>query len=287
MYGIKAIKKYRTVYKNYINVMWSVYRKKEKIKVILRNGKTSKLNYIFAWFYSTLIFNKNINMDPLKLNDSNLIFSYKGKTITLLEPWGDLSAVFVNEEYQFLDVKNEIVIDVGANVGDSPIYFAISNAKKVIALEPYPYSYNIALENIKINNLEDKITLLNAGYGKNGITYVDPNFKNGTGSNLKQQIDGTKIKILSLKTLLDDYNIENGLLKMDCEGCEYNILNEDNDTLRKFKRIQIEYHYGYEKIKKKLEEVGFNIKYTKPRKSYNQDVNKTMEVGYIFGELII
>ena len=34
----------------------------------------------------------------------------------------------------------------------------------------------------------------------------------------------------------------------DCEGCEYNLLNEDCDILKKFKRIQLEYHHGYNKL---------------------------------------
>ena len=72
---------------------------------------------------------------------------------------------------------------------------------------------------------------------------------------------------------------------MDCEGCEYNIVNEQDETLRKFKRIQIEYHYGYEKLKSKLEEAGFTVRYTEPRKSYNKEAtNPNMSVGWIYAE---
>ena len=286
MHGIEIIKRYRTVYKNYVGVMWGVYKKKKEIKVVLRTGNSYKLIFTSASMYTQLIFSKNINTVLIKLNDNHLQFSYKGKNITVVEPWGDINAVFGNEEYKFLDVKNEIVIDIGANIGDSPIYFALNNASKVVALEPYPYSYNLALENIKANNLEDKITLLNAGYGEDRMTYVDPKFENTTGSDLKQQINGTKIKILSLKTLLDTYNIENAVLKVDCEGCEYNLLKEDNDTLKKFKRIQIEFHYGYEKLKKKLEDSGFTVSYSKPAESLNKyATEQKMLVGYIYAKL--
>ncbi|MCY0863297.1 MAG: hypothetical protein OWQ52_12855 [Metallosphaera prunae] len=35
-------------------------------------------------------------------------------------------------------------------------------ARKVIALEPYPYSFRFAERNIRENKLDDKIVLLNA-----------------------------------------------------------------------------------------------------------------------------
>ena len=261
--------------------MWNLHQGREEIKVILKNGKSYKFPFNAATAYARCIQNKNINIDPVTLD---IKISYKNKNITLPINEGYILSVFIDEDYKFLNVDNENVIDIGANIGDSPIYFALNNANKVIALEPYPYSYNIALKNIKTNKFEDNIILLNAGYGKDGIIYIDPNFKNTTGSNLKNVQNGKELKTISLKTLLNTYNIESAVLKMDCEGCEYNILNEDNDILRRFKRIQMEYHYGYEKIKNKLEEAGFTVKYTKPKKKYNTSATKSnMETGYIFG----
>ena len=129
---------------------------------------------------------------------------------------------------------------------------------------------------------------MNAGYGQDSTMKVNPDFKNTIGSDLKSFNDGIDIKILSLKTLLNDYHIENAVLKMDCEGCEYNLLKEDNDTLKKFKRIQIEYHYGYEKLKEKLEEAGFTVTYTKPRKLLDTDKDSSEQnevLGYIYAKL--
>jgi hypothetical protein len=75
---------------------------------------------------------------------------------------------------------------------------------------------------------------------------------------------------------------------MDCEGCEYeSILNENDETLKIFKKIQLEYHYGYEKLKEKLEKLGFRVECTKPLKVYNPDAtNPNLEVGYIYAERI-
>ena len=52
---------------------------------------------------------------------------------------------FIKEQYKRLNAKNKQVVDIGANIGDTVVYFSkIKKAKKVIAFEPYPYSFNLA-----------------------------------------------------------------------------------------------------------------------------------------------
>jgi FkbM family methyltransferase len=76
---------------------------------------------------------------------------------------GAIFEVFDYGEYEPLDVKGRIVIDAGAFIGDSAIYFALKGAKKVIAIEPYPSAHAEMLENIKLNSLEGLIVTVNAG----------------------------------------------------------------------------------------------------------------------------
>ena len=59
--------------------------------------------------------------------------------------------VFNYGEYGQLDVRNKVVIDVGASIGDSAIHFALKGAKKVIAIEPHPGAYAEMLININLN----------------------------------------------------------------------------------------------------------------------------------------
>ena len=264
---IEIEQKFKLTYKNYISVLWNSYRRKNKIKVILRNTTLEPMivSWAFAAGYPYLTHNEYISNVRLEGND--IRFTYKGKDINFIDgEFGDIGGVFGLEEYSFLEIEHEIVVDIGANIGDSPIYFALNNAKKVITLEPYPYSYNIASKNIMLNNLGDNITLLNAGYGGDGSVRINPDFKNLIDSDLKSFNEGVDIRTFSLKTLLNDYHIDKAVLKMDCEGCEYNLLKEDNNTLKKFKRIQIEYHNGYEKLKEKLEDAGFTVTYSESRK---------------------
>ena len=98
---------------------------------------------------------------------------------------------FIEEQYKNLNVKDKNVIDVGANIGDSAIYFALKGATHVYAFEPYPYSYNLAKENIKLNGLKDIITLINEGCGKNGAIRIG-RVKNYGNNDLKNTKQGEK-----------------------------------------------------------------------------------------------
>lgn len=171
--------------------------------------------------------------------------------------------VFCKEAYSILDVKDSIVIDIGAFIADSSIYFAVRGAKRVIGLEPNPFTYSLALENVKINGLENIVTVLNAGYGKDEVLRIKDQRVSGRDVLSTSNKDNT-IELLSLSTIISKFNLEGRLLlKMDCEGCEYNLINEDHNTLRKFSQIVMEYHHGYEELKKLLEKLGFEV-YIKP-----------------------
>lgn len=292
--------------------MWNLYQKSDLICVVFRDGTCEKLSPESTYLLSTMVENKvefakamdaiknnkfsglewyefnhilscgvefsqalELIKDIIKINQNEKL-TYKNKEVIIhgIKDNGDLLAVFIFEEYKFLNVKDKVIIDIGANICDTAIYFALNGAKKVIALEPYPYSFKMAIKNVKENNLDDMIEILNAGYGKGGEIVIDENFKSNAGTSLKSSGNGANIKIYSLDSLIKKFSLEEAILKMDCEGCEYNILNEDSSLLAKFSQIQIEYHNGYKRLVKKLIKAGFDVKYTLPK------VNEI--VGYIY-----
>jgi FkbM family methyltransferase len=186
-----------------------------------------------------------------------------------------------NDEIYKSDFKDKEVVDIGANVGDSAIWFALNGAKKVVAIEPYPFPYNIMLMNIKENNFSDRILALNCGVGKEKYKIrvtTEPTFRD---SDLKASEKGVEISVYQLDYLIEKFGPFD-VLKTDCEGCEYDtILNSQN--IRDFKQIQLEYHYGCEELKIKLENLGFNVKCTKPVPVYSPHAKKPkMAVGYLY-----
>lgn len=199
--------------------------------------------------------------DSIIENGQTLILSEKYLSLKFAGWWyGDLKHVFVEEVYKELPFFNKIVIDVGANIADSSIYFAMNGAKKVIALEPFPKNFQIGKKNIVNNNLESKVFFMLAGCSDK-VSHIPINKENfGTSSKLETFVGGTEIETKTLETILDEFNIEAAVLKLDCEGCEYSsILTSAVSTLRKFEAIYIEYHSGYRNLTEKLQSSGFKV----------------------------
>ena len=174
--------------------------------------------------------------------------------------------IFVQEVYKS-DFKNKIVIDVGAYRGESAIYFAINGAKKVIALEPDEDNYKLALLNIKENGLEDKIMLLNKALAPtegviNFYKYLCSTNANSIDPNnmvkLNDQIIVKQVETVTLNQLIKMIRERIGLLKLDCEGCEYSVLNSFSD-FDMIESIILEYHNGIQNLPNLLKSHGFEV----------------------------
>jgi len=208
----------------------------------------------------------------------------------------DLSNHIVREndffEAEILDFLKEhfnnqrVIIDIGANIGDSAIYFALKGAKKIIALEPFPKNFNSAKKNIELNNLSDKIELQLAGCSSKTGEMIVNSIEGSSQSSLRESSEGKNIPLLTLENIIKTNKIESALLKMDCEGCEYDsILNSSEDILKKFSHIQLEYHYGYKNIKNKLEKCGFEVSITKPIFNLNYEASESkMYIGFLYAK---
>ncbi|HIH50326.1 MAG: FkbM family methyltransferase [Candidatus Micrarchaeaceae archaeon] len=196
---------------------------------------------------------------------------------------------FLDEAHADLDVKGRDVVDIGAYIGDTPIYFALKGARHVYAFEPYPYSYDMARRNVSANYLNRKVTMINAGCGsKKGSITIKSDEGNLAGSAMRKSESGKRIRILPLSTIVADYKLDNAALKIDCEGCEYDIvLKSDKSTLRRFASILIEYHYGYPKLVRKLKDSGFAIRHVEEEHAMrNVNVeNQEMHGGTIVATL--
>ena len=289
---INTIFSYKKQYRNYISILFTLYAKRKisrikdvNLRVYLRDEGKLIVPYGWATTFARLGIIENSNISELKLTNDGISFIYKGVPI-LLDParYSDPGAVFFYEEYKFLNVKDRDVIDIGMNIGDSALYFSINGAKRVIGLEPYPYAFSFSEKNVKLNGINN-IILLNAGYGKDSNVMIDQEKISSNASSLIPSTKGKTIPIFSLKTLLNKYNIKNCIVKMDCEGCEYALLDEDDKVFNSIDMIQIEYHYGYEKLVKKLRDYDFDVKYTEPKKSYDPEAeNPNMYLGYIYAK---
>jgi FkbM family methyltransferase len=197
----------------------------------------------------------------------------------------DIFEQFVEQQYSRLDVKGKVVVDVGANVGDASLYFFTRGAKKVYGYEPYPYSCRIARQNIKLNKADKIVEIKNeAVFGSRKGIIIDPKYKNMATSPLEEFERGQRINSVSLHDIIQRHKLNGALLKMDCEGSEYEIiLNASTSDLRKFGQIIMEYHYGYEPLVEKLRSAGFTTEHTKPIFAARSETNGSgMRIGMIY-----
>ncbi|MCL5420548.1 MAG: FkbM family methyltransferase [Candidatus Parvarchaeota archaeon] len=222
-------------------------------------------------------------------NFTKISFDSVAMLLSDLNQLGVIQENFIEEQYKVLNVKGRVVIDVGANIGDTVVYFSkLRGAYKVIGFEPYPYSYALAKRNMAINQIKNAIVLNQGVGGRNKTITIPKGFENTAGSGLKKFKNGEKIGIVTLRDIVKKYGVDKGILKMDCEGCEYKIiLNSSTDTLRHFEQIVVECHYGYLNIEKKLKEAGFKVRHTRVYYSHNISVKaENMIMNLVFAELL-
>lgn len=170
-----------------------------------------------------------------------------------------------------IDFNNRTIIDVGANSGDSAMFFA-SKGAKVIAFEPVKEYYEMALKNLELNpDLKENIKIYNKGVSyKKGKISIDS--MNSVSSYITEN-DSYDVEIISLSDILQ--NVEPDLLKMDCEGCEFEII--ENSDLSVFNELIFEYHSkiagkDHEKIINKIKNEGFELKISKVYRESTKDL---------------
>ena len=163
--------------------------------------------------------------------------------------------IFDVEVYKALNCKERDVVDIGAYIGDSAIYFALRGARRVIAVEPHPNAFREMLDNIKLNNLENVVVPLNVGLaskpGKICIEKVDVEGTIGT-YHRSGECD-VMVPAITLADVVSKYGVNHdAILKMDCEGCEFDVILNDYEHVRVFKEVVLEYHTSSELLSKLL-----------------------------------
>lgn len=226
--------------------------------------------------------------------DNIVSFFSEGKLIRMyVGNWHPaiLAGIFGMKEYKtsFSDVKGKIIVDIGAAIGDTAVYFGMKGAKKIYGYEIIKECFDISQKNIELNNLKEICHMELCGIGKNdSIELTHPAITSFMSSENIKTFKGVKTKRIS--DIVREHDIKDAILKIDTDGFEYEILEiTDNKTLRHFERIVIEYHYGIKNLEVKLQEAGFSTLATDPHKvyvDYHPEGLQNMEVGYIIAEKI-
>lgn len=172
-------------------------------------------------------------------------------------------------------IDQPVIVDIDANIGAFSIYAYRLNkhSKPVIyAFEPHPDNIKLTEANLKRNNLSDYHLLQKAIAGKDGIALFDVS---GAFDSFKLSAKADKtieVETIKLSTFCANQNIKRiDLLKMDIEGGEYDVIENDIDFIKdKVATLLVEYHNfdiedGQNILRKSLES-DFTIHIQNPHK---------------------
>ncbi len=134
----------------------------------------------------------------------------------------------------------DVLIDVGANIGEVSYFAKHLGIKRVIAIEPDPIASECLLFNLEENKIEIDSRALGEKSGE--VTFYSQS-RSADSSLFKPSGDFIEIKVqsLTLDELMSEKCIEGKILfKMDAEGFEPEILRSGKNALLKIKWAAID-----------------------------------------------
>lgn len=164
--------------------------------------------------------------------------------------------------------EDAIVVDVGANIGD----FSVQAAKlcprgRVYAIEPITGNVRMITLNKILNGLRNVVTLhLALGDHEGEVEIRDEGVRSSTYFANAGSV-AESVRITSLQKLMQEHDIEQiDLLKLDCEGAEWDIIPSSVNVLPKISQICREFHpdrgWTAERLASWLGDQGYTVRHT-------------------------
>jgi len=234
-----------------------------KLQIFLDSRKVFKNWYSYPKVYFKLLKDEYVTFET----KNNLKIKIRVNSTDLMA----LTNVWMINEYEiekFKINKNDIIIDVGAHIGLFSLLASKSCfAGKIFSYEPINENFEMLMQNIKSNKLKN-IVPFNLAVSKNTSNvklFLDKD--ESAHSIFQKNTSYVTVESISLQKIFDDNDINFcKILKLDCEGAEYEIIDSLPDKY--FKKIQnmiIEYHLADSKpelgkdLISKIKNAGFQI----------------------------
>jgi len=191
---------------------------------------------------------------------------------------GELSAEWIIQEIMFkgdyeqhgLKIEeNDLVVDIGANIGVFSVHAATKTRNSVFSFEPFETNFNTIKKNAEINalgNIKPNLMAVSDKAGSSKLFLSNMNgghllFNRDNVKGLKKYID---VKTTTLQNIMDENDIKIiDFLKVDCEGSEGAIFSTaPKEYLQRIRKIALEFHDNvsslkHEELSALLEKSGF------------------------------
>ncbi len=169
-----------------------------------------------------------------------------------MDYYADYLSIY-DDRYGVIDFRNKDVIDVGAFIGDTAIYFVMRGAGRVVAIEPpHPKAFKELVRNIRSRELINRVIPINAALSSvSGVTCVPMDMDLGSimatyfgpvANDYMCVNGGARVRLATLGEIINETGINTDVLKMNCEGCEYDVILNDYEHVRLFRELIFEYH---------------------------------------------
>jgi FkbM family methyltransferase len=164
----------------------------------------------------------------------------------------------------------DVVVDIGANIGTFSVYAAKAcGASRVLSFEPFPENYKLLSKNVEANQLGMVTCVNQAVAGKRGVRTLAVNSEESGSHSLVSGSSDQRIEVecCSFEDIFERFGVNKiDYLKMDCEGAEYEILeNANRSRLQQIGQISMEYHHvpnrKPEDIASLLQGLGFKVRF--------------------------
>jgi len=160
----------------------------------------------------------------------------------------------------------DLFVDVGANIGSYTLLVCMEKKCRGICFEPVPDTYSRLAQNVRVNDLNGRVTCLNCGVGQSEGELIFTADHNTCNRVVPHDLGNRSVRVRTV-TLDQALKGENpSAIKIDVEGFETPVLEGAQVVLRQpsLHSIVIELngqaaHYGFDEaaIVHQLQAVGF------------------------------
>lgn len=215
-------------------------------------------------------FSSNFTRVFLKKTENGYMKSFQGVEVEMTHQFHFTDMIIhspiegYTKEFDLEDTER--MIDAGAFPGALAIIAAKKGAE-VIALEPDPENAEQLRKNLKLNDVEDKVKVVEVGLWKERDQKSFERDKAlGMASRIKEEAEIT-IQLDTLDSVIQKHGRPD-LVKMDIEGAETEALEGASETMKEVEpdfeiatyHLNEEGEKTYHEIEDKLSENGYNVK---------------------------
>ncbi len=141
--------------------------------------------------------------------------------------------------FSFFNSANGVVLDIGGNIGNHSVFFSAVKGWDVMAFEPVRQNALCLAINAELNHVSDKITLLETALGSTpGCVVLSKTITNNNGTFSRsgaQSEESVSVPVSRLDDVPEIQACSPGLMKVDVEGMEYDVLLGALETLERHK----------------------------------------------------